>query len=278
MESYRGWGSRGRVVAGDLHIEVDTYGPSPADAPTLVFLHEGLGSVSLWKDFPRNLALRTGFGGMTYSRRGYGASDPAVLPREVSYMHDEAPALATLLAALGIDRPMLIGHSDGASIAILYGGEALRPAPLAIVVEAPHVFVEDVSVVTIARFKADQAKIAPRLQRHHELPAEDVFAGWADAWLLPAFRAWNIEASLPIITAPTLVIQGAEDAYGTWAQVDAVAQQVSGPVSVARIEACGHSPHVDQPAEVLDVMAQFLMTHLRAASPASSGPRPASPR
>ena len=258
MESYGGWGSRGRILSGGLHLEVDTYGPSPADAPTLVFLHEGLGSVSLWKDFPRKLAERTGFGGMTYSRRGYGASDAAVLPRDVSYMHDEAPALATLLAALGVERPVLVGHSDGASIALIYGGAALRPRPRALVVLAPHVFVEDVSVVTIARFKAEQATIAPRLQRHHELPADDVFAGWADAWLLPAFRAWNIEASLPVIRAPTLVIQGAEDAYGTWAQVDAVAQQVSGPVTVARIEACGHSPHVDQPAEVLDAATRFL--------------------
>jgi pimeloyl-ACP methyl ester carboxylesterase len=264
MDDYRGWGSRGRIACGDVHVEVDTYGPPPADAPTLVFMHEGLGSVSLWKDFPRKLAARTGFGGLTYSRRGYGASDPAVLPRDVSYMHDEAPALATLLSVLTIDRPILVGHSDGASIAVIYGGAALRPAPLALVLEAPHVFVEDVSVVTIARFKADQAKIAPRLQRHHELPADDVFAGWADAWLLPAFRAWNIEASLPIITAPTLVIQGADDAYGTWAQVDAVAQQVSGPASVARIEACGHSPHVDQPAEVLAVMAEFLAKRVTA--------------
>jgi pimeloyl-ACP methyl ester carboxylesterase len=216
MDSYRGWGSRGRIAAGELHIEVDTFGPTPAQAPTLIFLHEGLGSISLWKDFPRQLAERTGLGGLTYSRRGYGASDPAVLPREVSYMHDEAPALAALLALLAIDRPVLLGHSDGGSIALLYAGAALRPAPLALVLEAPHVFVEDLTVVSIARAKADQATIAPRLQKHHELPAEHVFTGWADIWLLPAFRAWNIEASLPIVTAPTLVVQGAEDAYGTW--------------------------------------------------------------
>ncbi len=262
MDSYRGWGSRGRIAVGDLHIEVDTFGPTPSQAPTLVFLHEGLGSISLWKDFPRQLAERTGLGGLTYSRGGYGASDPAVLPREVSYMHDEAPALAALLAELAIDRPVLLGHSDGGSIALIYASATLRPAPLALVLEAPHVFVEDVTVVSIARAKADQATIAPRLQKHHELPTEHVFTGWADIWLLPAFRAWNIEASLPIVTAPTLVVQGAEDAYGTWGQVDAIAQQVNGPVEVARIEECGHSPHKDQPAEVLDVMTEFLRSHV----------------
>ncbi len=258
MDSYRGWGSRGRIAVGDLHIEVDTFGPAPAEAPTLIFLHEGLGSVSLWKDFPRKLAARTGLGAVVCSRRGYGASDPAVLPREVSYMHDEAPALAALLAALEVQRPVLLGHSDGGSIAVIYAGAALKPAPLAVILEAPHVFVEDVTVVSIARAKAEQATIVPRLQRHHELPAVDVFAGWADIWLLPAFRAWNIEESLPRLTVPALVVQGAEDAYGTWAQVDAIARQAGGPVQVARIEACGHSPHVDQPAEVLDVMTEFL--------------------
>ena len=261
------WSRQASTIAIDGRaIEVETSGPSPDRAPTLVVLHEGLGSIAMWRDLPRALAERTALGVLSYSRFGYGASARAPLPRPVDYMHREAAFLPSLLAALAIDRPILVGHSDGASIALLYAGAtpAAVPAPLALLLEAPHVRVEALTRASIAAAAepAERDALLPRLQRYHATPASEVFAGWSDVWLRPAFQEWTIEASLPNVTAPTLVVQGDADPYGTWAQVDAIEKGVRGPFASVRLEACGHSPHRDRREATLDAMVAFLRTEV----------------
>jgi pimeloyl-ACP methyl ester carboxylesterase len=243
-------------------LEVHTIAGTSADAPTLVFLHEGLGSVSMWRDFPRKAAQATGCAAVVYSRYGYGNSDVLREPRPVRYMHDEALAtLPRLLDELDIREPVLVGHSDGGSIALIYAGaqRAGRGRVKGLVVLAPHVFVEDVSVESLAQAKTafETTDLRERLARHHA-DAGATFRGWNDIWLHPDFRGWNIEEVLPRITCPVLAIQGFDDEYGTMAQLDAVASQVGGPVELLRLDRCGHSPHRDQPAAVLEAMARFV--------------------
>jgi pimeloyl-ACP methyl ester carboxylesterase len=239
-------------------LEVQTIAGAGADAPTLVFLHEGLGSVSMWRDFPREAAQATGCPAVVYSRYGYGNSDVLRGPRPVRYMHDEAlESLPRVLDALEIRDPVLVGHSDGGSIALIYA--AARDHVKGLVVLAPHVFVEDLSVESIAQAKTafETTDLRERLARHHADPAA-TFRGWNDVWLRPDFRDWNIEEYLPRITCPVLGIQGFDDEYGTMAQLDAVAKQVRGPIELLRLDRCGHSPHRDQPAAVLGAMARFV--------------------
>jgi pimeloyl-ACP methyl ester carboxylesterase len=233
-------------------------------APTLVLLHEGLGSISMWRDFPQALATRTGCAVVAYSRHGHGGSAPLAGPRAVGYMHDEAlVALPELLTGLGIERPVLIGHSDGASIAAIFAGApGIEPRlkPRGLVLMAPHVFVEDLTVASIAAVKRayETTDLPRRLGRHHA-DADRTFYGWNDIWLHPEFRAWNIEEYLPGILCPVLLIQGEEDEYGTPAQLAAIRRGVTGaPVEEVLLPACGHSPHRDQPAATLDAIAGFL--------------------
>jgi pimeloyl-ACP methyl ester carboxylesterase len=239
-------------------LEVQRIAGASADAPTLVFLHEGLGSISMWRDFPGKAARATGCPAVVYSRAGYGQSEVVGGPRPVRYMHDEAlETLPRLLEALDIREPVLVGHSDGASIGLIYAGARDRLRGL--VVMAPHVFVEDLSVASIAEARTafETTDLRERLARHHADP-EATFRGWNDIWLRSDFRAWNIEEYLPRITCPVLAIQGFDDEYGTMAQIEAVAKQVGGPVEVLRLDHCGHSPHRDQPAAVLEALARFV--------------------
>jgi pimeloyl-ACP methyl ester carboxylesterase len=249
----------GFLDVGDVRLEVRRFGPPPPDAPTIVFLHEGLGSAGLWRDYPERLCARLGWGGLAYSRAGYGASDPAPLPRPLSFMHEEGwRTLPSLLDLAGIDRPVLYGHSDGASIALLFA--ARRPhAVRALVLEAPHSFVEDVTVESISRLERDfsDAALAEKFARWHARPEHTVL-GWTRAWLDPAFRSWDIRGELAGVLAPVLVLQGEEDEYGTWAQVEAVEAGVAGPVRTRRLPACGHTPHLDRPEEAMDAAADFL--------------------
>jgi pimeloyl-ACP methyl ester carboxylesterase len=244
------------IEVGGRRIEVRTIEGDPA-RPTLVFLHEGLGSVSMWRGFPARVAESTGCPAVVYSRYGYGGSDLREAPFGVDYMHREAEALPGLLAQLGIERPILIGHSDGASIALLYVGAHDRVRGL--VVLAPHVFVEDLSVRSIAEAKVafETTEMAQKLARHHA-DARRTFYGWNDIWLHPDFRRWNIEACLPGIRCPVLAIQGLDDQYGTVAQLDAIAAQVGGPFERVMLEACGHSPHRDQPDATLGAIERFV--------------------
>jgi len=208
----------------------------------LVFLHEGLGSIAQWRDVPAQIADATGSAAFVYSRRGYGASDPVEVPRPLTYMHDEAAALPALLAEEGITAPILVGHSDGASIAILAAGGGL--AVKALVLIAPHVFVEDISVVSIAKARDayQTGDLRAKLARHHR-DVDGAFWGWNRAWLDPEFRRWNIESCLPRITAPVLVVQGEADEYGTMLQVEAIRRGLAGPCEVLVVPGAGHAPH-----------------------------------
>ena len=224
------------VRAGGHRLEVERLAGDAA-RPTLVFLHEGLGSISMWRDFPARVAAATGCPAVVYSRYGYGQSD--------------------LLAALGIRRPVLVGHSDGASIALIHAGS--RDGLTGLAVLAPHVFVEDISVQSIAaaRTTFETTDLPQKLARHHA-DARRTFCGWNDIWLHPDFRRWNIEGFLPAIRCPVLAIQGADDEYGTMAQVEAIERQVGGRCEVVRLQACGHSPHRDQPEPTLAAIARFV--------------------
>lgn len=230
-----------------------------ADATTVVFLHEGLGSVAMWKDFPARLAAATGCATLIYSRIGHGKSERLPTPHQVDYMHVQAlDVLPQLLAKLKIENPILIGHSDGGSIALIHAGAAQWPVR-ALILEAPHVFVEDVSVTSIAaaRTAYQTTDLPKKLARYHEDP-DGAFWGWNDIWLHPEFRDWNIEECLAAIKCPVLLIQGYEDEYGTMAQLDAIERQVSGPVELVKLHACGHSPHRDQSQATLDAMVNFI--------------------
>jgi pimeloyl-ACP methyl ester carboxylesterase len=227
-------------------------------APTLVFLHEGLGSVALWKDFPRRLAHASGCNALVYSRQGYGLSSPLTGPREPDFMHVEAlQVLPAALDAFDIRRPILFGHSDGASIALIHAGSGLRPVRGAILL-APHVMVEEVCLHSIAAARAGLAgsDLGTRLAPYHTDP-EGTFRGWCDIWLDPRFRDWNIEAEVARIRCPLLAIQGYDDEYGTMEQIDRIARLVPDTEQL-RLKDCRHSPHRDQPDAVIAAATRFI--------------------
>jgi pimeloyl-ACP methyl ester carboxylesterase len=270
--------SDGHLVVGGHRLEVAWHGPSPDSAPTVVFLHEGLGSVSAWRDFPARVVAATGMGGLVYSRLGYGKSDPVTLPRLLSYMHDEALAvLPELLDAAAVRECVLFGHSDGGSIALIFAGSDLPQSERvrALVLEAPHVFVEEVSVTSIAaaRESYDAGALRERLVRHHGANVDGAFRGWNGAWLDPDFRRWNIEEHVRRVRVPSLLIQGEDDAYGTLAQVEAIEHGSRGPVTRLVLPGCGHTPHRDRPDEVVSAVAAFLATPTREAPEGIVPPR-----
>jgi pimeloyl-ACP methyl ester carboxylesterase len=242
-------------------LEIEARRIGSGSGTTLVFLHEGLGSVGQWRDFPDKLSQATGLPAFVYSRAGYGRSDPEPLPRPVTYMHEEARKLPRILQAAGIAEAALVGHSDGASIAILYAGE--HPCP-ALVLEAPHVFTEEAGLRSIekARTAFETGDLRQRLSRWHQ-DVDAAFWGWNRPWLDLDFRAWNIESSLPRIAAPILVIQGRDDEYGTPAQVAAIERQAP-RVETLLLDHCGHAPHKDQPQATLQAMTAFLHRALAA--------------
>ena len=246
--------------AGGRRLEARWIGPGPDEAPTLVFLHEGLGSVSLWRGFPERLARETGCGALVYSRAGYGRSDPIDLPRPVRFMHDEAEVLAEVLDAAKVRDAVLVGHSDGASIALIHAGAHPEGPVRALVLEAPHVFAEPHGLASIARITDvyRDTDLRERLKRHHGDNVDVAFRGWNDVWLHPEFRAWNIEEYLPRIRVPALVIQGDADEYGTWAQVESIQRRSGAPVEALKLPGCGHAPHAEQPDTVLAAMTGFI--------------------
>jgi pimeloyl-ACP methyl ester carboxylesterase len=264
------------IEAGGRRLEyrwVRPSDPAAGERSTLVFLHEGLGSVSLWKRFPDSVSEATGCRALVYSRYGYGKSEPLDAPRTVDYMHREAlQVLPDLLSRLEIARPVLIGHSDGASIALLHAGAGRWPVN-GVVAMAPHVFVEDLSVASIAQAKVafETTDLPARLGRHHD-DVESAFRGWNDIWLHPDFRRWNIESFLPGIRCPVLLIQGHDDQYGTMAQIEAVERQVRGPVTAVVLNRCGHSPHVDQPVATLEAIAALVARVSEARDQDAAGP------
>jgi pimeloyl-ACP methyl ester carboxylesterase len=241
------------LVTGGVRLELAQW---PGRGPPVLMLHEGLGSVSMWRDFPERLAKASGREVIAWSRRGYGASDRLPESREPDYMHREADGVVSLMDNLGIDRADLLGHSDGASIALIVAAQAPdRVASL--VLEAPHVMVEDVTVASIAAVKSafQTTDLAARLRRHHADP-EHVFWRWNDIWLDARFRSWTLEPLLGRIAAPALLIQGLDDEYGTLDQLDRI-QAVLPRTQRLELEACGHSPHRDHPERVIQACLTF---------------------
>ncbi|MBP2368779.1 alpha/beta fold hydrolase [Pseudonocardia parietis] len=238
-----------------LRYEYDDV-PGSDDRAPLLFLHEGLGSVGLWRGFHRRIASETGRRTVAYSRLGHGRSDRPRDPRTVSFMSAEAgsvvPALCT---ALGLDRPVLVGHSDGATIALL----AAASMPVSgVVVLAPHVLVEEFALAAIrsARDAFETGDLRTRLARHHDDP-DAAFRGWNDMWLAPGFRDWDVRDRLSPITAPVLGIQGDDDPYGSFVHVRSVAERAAGPVTITEL-GCGHSPHLELPDETATAITGFL--------------------
>jgi len=246
------------VVADGKRLETFWFPPKAAGAPAIVLLHEGLGSVAHWKDFPRHLAERTGCGVLVYSRYGHGNSDRLAEKRPVSYMHHEAEVvLPAVLEQLGISRPVLLGHSDGASIALIFAG-TFPDVPRALILEAPHVFVEDLTVQSIAQAKVTyQTTDLPRRLGRYHAHGDDTFWGWNDIWLDPRFLSWNIEEYLSQIRCPVLLIQGEDDEYGTGLQLDAIRARIPA-AEILLLPQCGHSPHRDQPEASLEQMTRFI--------------------
>jgi pimeloyl-ACP methyl ester carboxylesterase len=240
------------------HIEYRVI-PGDAGRRPLVFLHEGLGSVALWRDFPDKVARRLGAPALVYSRFGYGQSDGLLAKNTPSFMHEEAlKVLPRLLDALGVERPLLVGHSDGGSISLIHAASSGRPVH-GLVLMAPHVFVEPVCTASIAKVRESYltTDLKQRLAKYHA-HVDDAFLGWADTWLLPEFEAWSIEDLVPSITQPMLLIQGLDDEYGTLKQLDRIEARARAPVQRLELASCGHSPHRDQEAAVLDAIVSFV--------------------
>lgn len=250
------------IIAGGRRIEAAWHGPGPDAAPTLVFLHDGIGCAATWRDFPAALARETECGALVYSRAGYGGSDPVALPRPLTYMHDEGfRGLPDLLDAAGVRRAFLVGHSDGGSIALLHASTRRSvPRVRGLLLEAPHVFCEEVTVRSIEKARDEylRAGLRAKLERHHGGNVDCAFWGWNRAWLDPDFSAWNIEDRLPSVAVPVLVVQGTDDPYGTLRQVEAIERQCGGPVRRSILERCGHSPHRDRRERTLSTMADFI--------------------
>jgi pimeloyl-ACP methyl ester carboxylesterase len=252
-------GGSGFLEIGGRRLEYVARGPAPEAAPTVLMLHEGLGCVALWRDFPEKVAAATGFGVFAYSRAGYGQSDPAPLPRPLDYMTREArETLPQVLDAIGFRRGILLGHSDGASIAAIHAGSVEDFRVRGLVLMAPHFFTEDsgLEAIAAAREAYERGDLRARLAKYHR-DVDNAFLGWSDAWLDPGFRSWNIAESIDYWRVPALAIQGDEDQYGTIAQIREIEARAYSPVDVEILSDCRHSPHLEQPGDTLAAIADF---------------------
>ena len=246
------------IIAGGKHLETVFYPAGGPGSTSIALLHEGLGSVSLWRDFPEKVASATGSSLLAYSRYGHGKSDRLLEKRQVGFMHHEAQTvLPEVLHHFSIENPILLGHSDGASISLIYAGT--HPGRIrALILEAPHVFVEEFGLRSTVAIRTlyESTDLRQKLARYHD-HVDEMFRGWNDIWLAPEFRTWNIEEFLPRITCPILVIQGEKDEYGTIAHVESI--QRHNPATQALIlPGCGHSPHRERPAETLRAITEFI--------------------
>jgi pimeloyl-ACP methyl ester carboxylesterase len=255
----------GTLTIGTADLEYRMIGPAPDQAPTIVLLHEGLGCAGLWGDFPDRLQAATSAGVFAYSRAGYGASTPAKLPRPLDYMHVEAlEVLPKLLDAIGFRRGLLVGHSDGASIAAIYAGGVQDHRIRGLALIAPHFIVEDISVKSIAEIRNlyETTDLRSKLQRWHN-DVDNAFYGWNEAWLNPKFRDWDISEYLAYIRVPLAIVQGADDHYGTIRQIEIAQEECYCPVDVSIITGAGHSPHREAPEATLNAIAEFARSILQ---------------
>jgi pimeloyl-ACP methyl ester carboxylesterase len=261
----QGLADQGFVDLDTMRLEYRMIGPRPDVAPTIVLLHEGLGCVGLWGDFPDKLQEATGAGVFVYSRAGYGQSSPVTLPRPLTFMHEEArDVLPRLLDAIGFRRGLLVGHSDGASIAAIYAGSMQDHRVRGLVLIAPHFFTEDSGIAEIARVGEtyESSDLRQKLARWHA-DVDNAFRGWNDAWLDPAFRQWDITDVLGYIRVPVLIVQGAEDQYGTVLQIERARQECYCPVDVALLPDVRHAPHREAPDVLLREVSGFANRLLR---------------
>ena len=249
----------GHFQAGGASLEYACFGPVPGDGPVIVLLHEGLGCVALWRDFPRALAERTGCSVFVYSRAGYGRSDPVQLPRPLDYMTREATdVLPDVLDAIGAASVILMGHSDGATIAAIYAGSVVDHRVRGLVLMAPHFFCEKMGLDAIRAAAAayETGNLRDRLAKYHA-DVDGAFWGWNRAWLDPGFADWNVGEVIDYLRVPVLAVQGVEDQYGTDAQISEIVDRAYCPVDVVMLEECRHAPHEDQPEAVLVAVADF---------------------
>ncbi|SMY06917.1 alpha/beta fold hydrolase [Flavimaricola marinus] len=263
------WTDSGVVEAGGVPLEYACYGPDPSEALTLVLLHEGLGCVALWRDFPQRLAEATGLGVLVYSRAGYGQSGPAELPRPLDYMTREAvDVLPQVLAAFDVQKAVLVGHSDGGTIAAIYAGSVSDTRIRGLVLMAPHFFTEPMGLAEIERARLDfeTGDLKRKMAKYHRDP-EATFRGWNDAWLHPDFAGWNVADVIDYLRIPTLVIQGRDDPYGTMAQIDEVEDRSYAPVDRLELEGCGHAPFAEKPDQVLAAISEFTTRLIRIDAP-----------
>jgi len=246
-----------RIVADGRRLECRTIGEPGSRSPTLVFLHEGLGSIAQWRDFPDRVCSAAGLPGLVYSRFGYGGSDPIGEPRTVRFMHDEAiRVLPEVLRAFGLERPILVGHSDGASIALIHAG-TFPEVDAAVAVLAPHLFVEPVCTDAIAEIarRYEAPGLREQLARYHE-DVDGAFRHWTAIWLSDAFAAWTIEKEVAAIRCPILAIQGEDDQYGTMRQLARISE-LQPRAQLLKLPDCRHSPHLDRPEETVEAVASF---------------------
>lgn len=245
------------AVAGGA-LEAAWFGKAPEAAPSFVLLHEGLGCVAAWRDFPDRLSSETGWGAFAYSRLGYGGSDPAPLPRPLGYLRDEASLLPSILDQAGIRRCILVGHSDGGTIAALHAASGADPRVIGLVLIAPHFMVEEATLrgVRAAADAYTEGDLAQRLRRRHGANTDTAFEGWRGLWLAPRFRRFEVDDGLRHVSLPLLMIQGLKDAYGTMAQVEYLRARVPHARQLL-LEGCGHIPHLERQAEVLAAIADF---------------------
>ncbi|NOX41825.1 MAG: alpha/beta hydrolase [Alphaproteobacteria bacterium] len=253
-----------RLEIDGVSLEAACWGPPPSDAPTLVLLHEGLGCLGLWRDFPSELSARTGWGVFAYSRRGYGQSDPTPSPRPLNFMTREAlEVLPQVLNQVGAQNTLLLGHSDGASIAAIYAGETEDRRLCGLGLLAPHFFTEPVGLASIraARQAFKHTDLPARMARHHQ-DATQTFYGWNDVWLHPDFATWNIENCLTKITVPVLALQGRDDQYGSLAQIDALSQNLPPATTLKQVilDDCRHAPQLEQPLRTLEEIVKFTVS------------------
>lgn len=252
------WGD-GFIEVGGTRLELACFGPAPGDAPTIVMLHEGLGCVALWRDLPQQIAAATGWGVCAYSRAGYGQSDAATVPRPLDYMTREAvDVLPVVLQAIGFQQGVLLGHSDGATIAAIYAGSVEDHRVRGLILMAPHFFTEEMGLAEIAAAKVtfDTTELRDRMGRYHLDPVA-TFTGWNDAWLDPDFKRWNVGEVIDYLRVPVLAIQGKQDQYGTLAQIAEIETRSYAPVDTVILDNCRHSPHQDQPEAVLAAVTEF---------------------
>ena len=252
-------GARGMLVADGKNLEYACFGPAPSERPTIVMLHEGLGSLGLWRDTPRKIAKATGLGVLVYSRAGYGHSDPIRLPRPLDYMTQEATiVLPQVLDVIGFRSGLLLGHSDGATIAAIYAGSVVDQRIRGLILLAPHFFTEPKGLAGIAAAKIayETTDLKARLAKHHA-DVDVAFYGWNSAWLDSGFSDWNVADVIDYFRIPVLAIQGTDDPYGTIAQITEIEERIYAPLEKLLLENCGHDPLAEYPEQTLASIAEF---------------------